>query len=376
MSGAQVDLERRREVVDVEVITDVDRLESLREPWNELLDRVADSNPYQAPAYVTTWFRHYSAGRPIHVVALRSDGELVGVAPFDVSRIGVGPFAVERLKSAASGRVDYGDPLLADWIPGLAGTLLDHLHEVLARPGAAAYLRGLRSDGPLLPALLERSDLRAIPLAEPLPAAVVRFDLMDDPVAGVRKIAQKRDVPRSMRRLGERFEVTEMIDLDIDEGLDALQTLIERRWADGEGPKAFATDGDAAFTRAVVRAMAFDGRATIKTMRADGTPVWVALLLRVGDRVVGDMLAIDDDFRKFGPGNIGIYQTLEQFAEQGDLEKDMLSGDYGYKHRWSNADRTSQSFLVVSDDAFGRAQLTMRDRARSLRRRGRPTETD
>jgi hypothetical protein len=49
-----------------------------------------------------------------------------------------------------------------------------------------------------------------------------------------------------------------------------------------------------------------------------------------------------------------------------------LSGDYGYKHRWSNADRTSQSFLVVRDDAFGRAQLTIRDRGRQLRRRGRP----
>lgn len=363
---------RSSEDVDLEVITDVDRLERLREPWNDLLDRVGNSNPYQAPAYVDTWFRHSSAGRPIHVVALRSDRELVGVAPFDVTRVGIGPVAVERLKSAASGRVDYGDPLLADWMPGLADKLLDHLHEVLARPGGALYLRGLRSDCPLLPALVERSDLRAVPLADPLPAAVVRFDLMDDPVAGVRKIAQKRDVPRSMRRLGEQFEVTEMLDLDIDEGLDALETLIDRRWADGEGPKGFATDGDAAFTRAVVRAMAFDGRATIKTIRADGRPVWVALLLRVGHRVVGDMLAIDDDFRKFGPGNIGIYQTLEQFAEQGDLEKDMLSGDFAYKHRWSNADRTSQSFLVVRDDALGRAQLNIRDRARQLRQRGRP----
>lgn len=360
--------------VDVEIITDVDRLERLRRPWNELLDRVADSNPYQAPAYVITWFRYASAGRPVHVVAFRSDGELVGVAPFDVSRPGVGSVRVERLKSAASGRVDYGDPLLADWMPELPDLLLDHLHEVLALPGAAAYLRGLRSDAPLRPALLARTDLRAVPLADPLPAAVVRFDLMDDPVAGVRRIAQKRDVPRSMRRLSEQFEVTEMLDLDIDEGLDALEELIAKRWTDGEGPKAFATDGDAAFTRAVVRAMAFDDRARIKAIRADGRPVWVALLLRVDGRVVGDTLAIDDDFRKFGPGNIGIFQTLEQFAEQGDREKDMLSGDFGYKHRWSNAERTSQSFLVVRDDTFGRAQLTLRDRARELRRRGRTTE--
>ena len=179
--------------VEIEVITDVDRLERLRGPWNDLLDRVAGSNPYQSPAYVITWFRYYSAGKPIHVVAFRSDGELVGVAPFDVGRVGAGPLVVERLKSAASGRVDYGDPLLADWIPGLADLLLDHVHGVLARPGAAAYLRGLRSDGVLKPALLARDDLVAVPLADPLPAAVVRFDAMDDPVAAVRKIAQKRD---------------------------------------------------------------------------------------------------------------------------------------------------------------------------------------
>jgi len=364
-TGVDVDVD-----VEIEVITDVDRLDRLRTPWNRLLDRSRNSNPYQAPAYITTWFRHYSAGRPIHVVTLRSDGELVGVAPFDVTRVGFGPVAVPRLKSAVSGRVDYGDPLLADWIPGLPDLLLDHLGDVLARPGAAAYLRGLRSDGTLLPALLARDDLVAVPLADPLPAAVVRFDLMDDPVAGVRKIAQKRDVPRSMRRLGEKFEVTEMIDLDIADGLDALEDLIGRRWADGEGPKAFATDGDAAFTRAVVRAMAFDGRARIKAIKADGRPVWVALLLRVGDRVIGDMLAIDDDFRKFGPGNIGIFQTLEQFAEQGDREKDMLSGDFGYKHRWSNAERTSQPFLVVRNDTLGRAQLSFRDRARRIRERG------
>ncbi|MDX2379943.1 MAG: GNAT family N-acetyltransferase [Acidimicrobiia bacterium] len=355
--------------VDVEVIADVDGLERLRRPWNELLDRVANSNPYQAPAYVVTWFRHYSAGRPVHVVTFRSDGELVGVAPFDLSRIGVGSFAVTRLKSAASGRVDYGDPLLADWMPELPDLLLDHLHGALGRPGSAAYLRGLRSDGPLRPALIGRTDLRAVPLADPLPAAVVRFDLMDDPVAGVRKIAQKRDVPRSMRRLSEQFEVTEMLDLGIDEGLDALEELIAKRWTGGDGPKAFATDGDAAFTRAVVRAMAFDGRAGIRAIRADGRPVWVALLLHVDGRVIGDTLAIDDDFRKYGPGNIGIFQTLERFAEQGDLEKDMLSGDFAYKHRWSNAERDSQSFLVVRDDALGRAQLDLRDRARRLRQR-------
>lgn len=355
--------------IDVEIITDVDRLERLRDPWNALLDRVANSNPYQAPAYLITWFRHYSAGRPIHVVAFRSDGELVGIAPFDVSRFGVGSLTVSRIKSAASGRVDYGDPLLANWIPGLVDLLLDHIRGVLARPGAAAYLRGLRSDGVLKPALLARDDLVAVPLGDPLPAAVMRFDAMDDSVAGIRKIAQKRDVPRSMRRLDEQFEVTEMIDLDIEEGLDALESLIGKRWSDGEGPKAFATDGDAAFTRAVVRAMAFDGRARIKTVKADGRPVWVALLLRVDGRVVGDTLAIDDDFRKFGPGNIGIFQTLTEFAERGDLEKDMLSGDFGYKHRWSNAERTSQSFLVVRDDALGRAQLQLRDRGARLRRR-------
>jgi CelD/BcsL family acetyltransferase involved in cellulose biosynthesis len=361
--------------LEIEVITDVDRLERLRRPWNELLDRTAGSNPYQAPAYIITWFRYYSAGKPIHVVAFRSDGELVGIAPFDVSRTGAGPVAVERLKSAASGRVDYGDPLLADWIPGLADLLLDHLHGVMARPGAAAYLRGLRSDGALKPALLAREDLVAVPLADPLPAAVVRFDAMDDPVAAVRTIAQKRDVPRSMRRLGEQFEVTEMIDLDIEEGLDVLEELIGKRWPDGDGPKAFATDGDAAFTRAVVRAMALDGRARIKAIRADGKPVWVSLLLRVDGRVIGDTLAIDDDFRKFGPGNIGIFQTLDHFAERGDLEKDMLSGDFGYKHRWSNAERTSQSFLVVRNDGFGRAQLALRDRGRQLARRGRTGST-
>lgn len=357
-----------RPAIDVNVVRDVDRLERLRAPWNELLDRVPDANPYQAPAFVITWFRHRSAGVPIHVMTLHRDAELVGVAPFDVVRIGAGPIAVERLKSAASGRVDYGDPLLADGIDGLADALLDHLHAKLGRPGAAAHLRGLRSDGRLLPALSARSDLCALPVAEPMTAAVVRFDLMDEPLATVRRIAQKRDVPRSMRRLAEQYEVTGIIDLDIDVGLDALEDLVARRRADGEGPTAFATDDDRSFTRAVVAAMAKDGRATISTMLADGKPIWVALLLRVDDRVVGDMLAIDPEFRRFGPGNIGIYQTLERLAEQGGLEKDMLSGDYGYKHRWSNADRTSQSFLVVRNDPLGRGQLAVRDRVRRLRR--------
>jgi CelD/BcsL family acetyltransferase involved in cellulose biosynthesis len=358
--------------LEVEVVRDIDQLECLRAPWNKLLDRVGNSNPYQSPAYVITWFRHSSAGKPIHVVVMRSDGELVGIAPFDVTRVGVGPLAVERLKSAASGRVDYGDPLLADWVPGLADSLLDHLAEVLVRPGAAAFLRGLRSDCSLLPALLARTDLRTVPLADPLPAAVVRLDLMEDAAAGVQRIAQKRDVPRSLRRLREQFDVSDVLELDIEEGLDLLEQLIDRRWPDGGGPKAFASNGDAAFTRAVVRAMAFDRRVTIKALRANGRPVWAALLLRVDNRVVGEMLVIDDDFRKFGPGNIGIYQTLEQIAAQGDLEKDMLSGDYKYKHRWSNADRTSQSFLVVAEGRLGRAQLSIRERARQIRNRGAP----
>lgn len=355
--------------IEVEVVRDVDRLERLRAEWNDLLERVDDSNPYQAPAFVISWFRHASAGRPVHVAVLRSGSDIVGIAPFDVTRIGAGPFATVRLKSAASGRVDYGDPLLDDRVPGVADALLDHLAITLARPGAAAYLRGLRDDGPILPRLSARRDLRAVALGAPLPAAVVRFDRMDDPVGEVRRLARKRDVLRSMRRLHERFEVGEMVDLDVETGLDALEELLAKRWPDGDGPKVFAGDAEAAFTRGVVRAMAAEGRATIKTVRADGRPVWVSLLFRVDGRVVGDILAIDDDFRKFGPGNMGIFQILAAFAERGDVEMDMLSGDFSYKHRWSNLERTSQSYLVVADTAMGRAQLRVRDAARRARSR-------
>src|SRR5947208_373742 len=72
--------ERMRERVTV--LDDLDGLAALEGEWNPLCDRSHHATPFQRPAWILAWCKHFP--RSIRAVALRRHDRLVGLAPLFV----------------------------------------------------------------------------------------------------------------------------------------------------------------------------------------------------------------------------------------------------------------------------------------------------
>jgi CelD/BcsL family acetyltransferase involved in cellulose biosynthesis len=355
-----------------EAITDLGQLAALRDAWRELLADSAGVTAFASPEWVLTWYRHFESRREVYAVAVRRGERLVGLLPFAVSRFGHRRRAGFRLLvSAGTEHGDYGAPLLGtDPVP-VAAALADHLCLLVREENAAINLRRLRDGGPLLRALEERDDIGRHPMGQVAQNALVDFTAIDDPEAYLERLARKRDVLRSRRRLHERCgEVTfEPTTVETDAALDTMRDMLARRWAGGGGPRTFATPALEAFTRHVVGELVAGGLGRVSTVRAGGRPVSVSIDFRVGSRYVGHNSAFDPDQSAYGPGQAHLYEVLRGALSEGAVEFDLRAGDYPYKRKWANAERVTRSLVLVVPGRPGELALRARRVAMSVRAR-------
>src|SRR5437870_5090782 len=71
---AQADLQ-------VEVVHDLERFNSIAPEWNRLVDRWGVDRVFLSHTWFRTWWEAFGAGNQLHVVTVRSNGELVAAAP-------------------------------------------------------------------------------------------------------------------------------------------------------------------------------------------------------------------------------------------------------------------------------------------------------
>src|SRR5690606_4411897 len=84
----------------------------------------------------------------------------------------------------------------------------------------------------------------------------------------------------------------------------------------------------------------------------------------------------EPDLGKYGLGQAELCEMLRRSRVEGATEVDLRAGDFPYKRKWANAEIVTRSVAVVAPGRAGGAalvarRLTMRARARRLRRRER-----
>jgi CelD/BcsL family acetyltransferase involved in cellulose biosynthesis len=354
----------------VEVVTDLDDLVALTEPWSALLYATPDATAYASPAYVLTWYRHFEVAGGIHAVTVWRGDTLVGMAPFARTDVGWGPARATLLVSAGTEHGDYGDPLLGPDPAAVADAIVDHL-AALTRRRTVVHVRRLRVDGPAWAAIYARPDLGRESIGRVADAAVVRFDQMDDPASTLRRLARRHDVPRNLRRLAEAHgDVTYVAsDDDVPDALDAMRSMRARRWQGGEGPRLFRSPALEAFTRESVAELVAAKLGRVDSLAAGGRRLTVSTVLQVGDRQVGDSTVIDPDFSRFGPGQAALAFQLEHGLETGVRSVDLRAGEFPHKQRWANATIRTRSLALTPPGRQGEVLRRARRVATSVRSR-------
>ena len=130
--------------IRIETLADTDALSAHQAQWSALWRQVPDATPFQSPAWLLCWSRHYAPDRTGAVIALQGE-EMLALLPYF--------FWQGTLRLAGTGPSDYGDALVAPGALRVADALLESLAEIARRHDCERIdLRQLRPGSALLTA--------------------------------------------------------------------------------------------------------------------------------------------------------------------------------------------------------------------------------
>ena len=278
--------------------------------WRALAERAIEPNGYYLPAWELAVNAFASGRGGASALAAWSDA-----APDDAARmIGLMPVvpmsrAYKIPLPALVSAHPYGTlctPLLdRDMARGAAARLLRQARETGAH---ALILRDVSLDGAAMRTLgevLREQGLRPRVLQSRLRACLDATRDADELLREALGAKKLKELRRQRHRLADtgavRFDVART-PAEVAAALETFLRLEASGWKGKRGTALIQNDGDAAFIRRAVPALAETGQCEIVTLRTGETPVAAGIVLRHQDRAFFFKLGIDERFAKYSPG--------------------------------------------------------------------------
>src|SRR5947208_3013965 len=329
----------------IESIEDASGFEKLREEWTDLLDASASNCLFLTWEWLYTWWTHLSEGRRLLLVTVRSDGQLIAIAPLTLRPprlIRLVPFrSLEFLGSGIIGS-DYLDFIvrvgkeqdacraLADYLRH--GKLMLELTQLERRSCLAeqfaAELRG-----------------RGWSLSETKTDVCPFIDLSGhswQSYLATLGSEHRYNFGRRLKNLMKQFEVRFEPVCSEEQRQDALSILIalhNLRWQGRACSEAFYTDDLISFHDELSRLALEKGWLRLFVLQLDGKPV-ASLYGFSYHRVFYYVQAgVDPIYGKYSTGLVAMGLAIKNALEEGVEEYDLLHGDEPYKFHWARAAR-------------------------------------
>lgn len=329
----------------VNVVTELDALEALRDEWAALCEECPRTTPFQHPDWVIPWTRHFVHGS-LFTLAFRSgDGRLVGLAPwFRYVRSG------ERI------------------VTSLGGGLSDH-HEVIASPERStdivrAIFQTLGEsthawDACELDQLGEGSPL----LSASLPANLVEERRIESEPCPVLRLATSTDgklssVPghqlaqfRKYRRRAERLGTLQLRRANADDCQEMLTTFFDlhaARWQSRHAAGMAADPLVRAFHREVTQNAARSGSLRLYALTLDGKAVASLYGFRDKNTLYCYWQGFDPSASELSPGMLIVGSVIEDAAREGATVVDFLRGLEPYKLRWGAVSERTYRLCIAN----------------------------
>lgn len=304
----------------LEIVDRIEAAEALAPAWEALAREGGDWALFRGPGWILPWFRAYGValGAGLHMLVLREEERLVGLAPFyeRTARLGPGVKAHEiRLLGDAGPRPPALDLVVA---PGyeerFAAALLDWFTAPKARPWDIIDLAPLRDPSRARAYLAERLDGAGLKVTSHEAGTTISVALA---AAALSPDALPEADPRARAYVNDRAA--------LEKGLAALRRLSRLEWAARDEPSPIA---DAEATRLLHEvAMALGPRGAARLARLDderGEAIAAALIVDDPPRAVCVALAVEPEVPSAGQRLL--FAEARAAAERGLKALDFVRG--------------------------------------------------
>jgi len=321
-----------------ELVCDVDDAEALAPEWDALA--VGCSAPTSCPAWMLAWWRHLApASAALRLIAVRRDGELIGVLPFYVDSASRLTERVYRLLAD-----DFSPRVMPVGRPDCIWETAQAAAGLLARPGLRPdriELGPTPADTPWPVALRERWPETIRPIAyrgELLMAPTIwlKHRSFDDWLGdrGSRFRANLRRYRRLFEQAGGTYRLATPATAAAD--INTFAELHARRW-DGRDSRLVAVgDRLAPLLEDVAASLLAEQRFRLLILELDGKPICADLWLAAGGEVTGINAGWDERYKRLSPPQLALAHILEDACARGEHRLNLGWGTLDYKRKYTS----------------------------------------
>jgi CelD/BcsL family acetyltransferase involved in cellulose biosynthesis len=331
-------------------LQEVAKLTPLYEAWHYLAGGV----PFRTPAWLLSWWEHYSAGRQLFVLTVHDDHDkLCGIAPWFCATSAV---QGRTLAFLGSGEVcsDYLGILAAPphrdaVVDAIGAWLLEHQ----GQQWDLLHLAGVAASEPTIARLTSLFSAHGLTVHERPGLNTWRITFDSDWETYVESLSKshRKQVRRVDRRLVESGEAQLRIartPAELAQGLDILIDLHQRRRKSLGEPGCFADPRFTGFVRAASARLLAEDMLRLCWIELAGRPISVELQLAGGGVTYAYQAGLDPEALDEEPGRIANIATLKHALQEGQHAFDFLRGDEPYKAHWRAAPQASIDVRIVA----------------------------
>jgi CelD/BcsL family acetyltransferase involved in cellulose biosynthesis len=308
-------------------------MESLEQEWAELCSRCPEATPFQSPAWLIPWWKHFGNGN-LWLLTFRNNGKLLGLAPFFVNS--------KQVLLLGAGVSDYLDILLdplarQEFISSLTQHLVCHRSR-----WSGCQFSQIRSGSPLLEIHApDGCNTQLLQQEEPCPALTFSSDSMhlrDHLPPGIfKKVEYYR---RRLDKAGP-WSVVIANEETFPELFDALIVNHQARRAARGQTGIFSDPQTCSFHRkAAGRLLAF-GRLRLYGLVLRGKIAASLYAFSEQKTTFYYGSGFDPELSSLELGTILISAAIQQALREGNQVFDFLRGNEPYKYRWGAKDEVT-----------------------------------
>lgn len=351
------------------VVTTFEELEPLRERWDAFVAS-AGSDLYFSFDWCQVWWRHYGAGRELHILVVSSEGRWVALLPLMVDRVLVGPLSVRlaRLVGADSTMSVVAPPIVREFAPRVVDLLLRFALEQLACDALSLSSLGAES---ALPDLVRDACARVASPArlvrDASPGVYTVFHLpptFDDYLARLNKSA-RGNYRRDERQLAESLAAahdTVTAPSAVRSAFEHFQDLHTRYWRAQRRLGHFDDwPGSRAFTRDLLERLCLRGDVEIDRLISRDRLLASELVFRFGSTRHWRLPARepDPDLERLGLGRVMLVRLIRRAIESGAARIEAGPGHYEYKLRLGGTQYPLTSLLIARNTPLSRSRSAL-----------------
>ncbi|MGN6790738.1 MAG: GNAT family N-acetyltransferase [Rhodanobacteraceae bacterium] len=307
----------------IELLPDLAALRAHQAQWFSLWRNTPDATPFQSPAWLLCWAKHYAPDRT-GAIAVLDGGELLALLPYFTWN--------DTVWLAGTGTSDYGDALVARRAAQLVDALLEKLAAV-ARDGGCARidLRQLRPGSALLSATAPAGWRDEIMSGE----TCMSVPLHGEAGLGAASQRWRHNIAYARRRLGRigPWTMQRVPPEESSHAADVLLGLHARRWgARGEPSGVFADAMLRDFVHDVIPRLGSTGLLRMYALKLDHRPVAATFAMHAPGATHVYSTGFDPEASRYSPGLLSMAGAISGATAEGDRVAHFLRGRESYKY--------------------------------------------